>query len=599
MFSPRQNKSYNKYSLYIEHPSFSSYYQTESTSRISLSELKNINILKKSINSYNRKKLFSEKYKTSQCSSKKVSKINLKNNNFLYSILKNRTSTNFHKNILFNNKTKSRNEKNFSLYSTYDNNYKEKKYAYQVRLKTKEPFYQLCTSRNNSFIDFKKDTRNLRYLKINSYNGKKAIDRLKENIFYNNAKAELSKINNTKSQHLMNIYNQNLYSYLVYLYQKRDEEYVTNYNLSNKKKLLINEIVSLKKKINKNLFKFESYLDIKFFLLCVKENNIDYKKFSNELKTEILYDLYKYYLHRKRLDEFLYNIYNNNDNEKNNVYIFYNYIIKITQNIKNCYDSSKRNLFLYNILKTLEKNYLFDNFHKLNSYNIKYNKLNNIFISSEEFHKKMSDISSNNKFLLTNFNSLSIDLSNLRSEMIKEIQQKNKENSIVKIKRNNNDLIEEKLNILKKSYYNELSTYNNSKKKYKGITNNIKVINKKINLIIKTIMDYKLNNSFVIKINIDQTSTLIEKMIFCENIINCLLKYKNEQMIKNPNNYNKIIKDIKAEQIINRLKNREEIMKQIVNLKYQKIIERNNKILFIPHKKIKENIIKMKKTKLK
>ena len=102
MFSPRQNKSYNKYSLYIEHPSFSSYYQTESTSRISLSELKNINILKKSINSYNRKKLFSEKYKTSQCSSKKVSKINLKNNNFLYSILKNRTSTNFHKNILFN-----------------------------------------------------------------------------------------------------------------------------------------------------------------------------------------------------------------------------------------------------------------------------------------------------------------------------------------------------------------------------------------------------------------------------------------------------------------------------------------------------------------
>ena len=346
------------------------------------------------------------------------------------------------------------------------------------------------------------------------------------------------------------------------------------------------------------MFKFESYLDIKFFLLCVKENNIDYKKFSNELKTEILYDLYKYYLHRKRLDEFLYNIYNNNDNEKNNVYIFYNYIIKITQNIKNCYDSSKRNLFLYNILKTLEKNYLFDNFHKLNSYNIKYNKLNNIFSSSEEFHKKMSDISSNNKFLLTNFNSLSIDLSNLRSEMIKEIQQKNKENSIVKIKRNNNDLIEEKLNILKKSYYNELSTYNNSKKKYKGITNNIKVINKKINLIIKTIMDYKLNNSFVIKINIDQTSTLIEKMIFCENIINCLLKYKNEQMIKNPNNYNKIIKDIKAEQIINRLKNREETMKQIVNLKYQKIIERNNKILFIPHRKIKENIIKMKKTKL-
>ena len=112
-------------------------------------------------------------------------------------------------------------------------------------------------------------------------------------------------------------------------------------------------------------------------------------------------------------------------------------------------------------------------------------------------------------------------------------------------------------------------------------------------------MDYKLNNNFLIKINIDQTSTLIEKMNFCENIIIYLLKYKKEQIIKNPNNYNKIIKEIKAEQIINRLKSREETMKQIVNLKYQKIIERNNKILFIPHKKIKENIIKIKKKKLK
>lgn len=51
-------------------------------------------------------------------------------------------------------------------------------------------------------------------------------------------------------------------------------------------------------------------------------------------------------------------------------------------------------------------------------------------------------------------------------------------------------------------------------------------------------------------------------------------------IIKNPEQYNKIIKDIKTQQVIKRLKNREETMKKIVNLKMKKIYDNNNKILF-------------------
>ena len=56
MYSPKQNSSFIKNSLLRNHSAYSSNAQTETTSRISLSELKNIYKLKKSMNSYNRKK---------------------------------------------------------------------------------------------------------------------------------------------------------------------------------------------------------------------------------------------------------------------------------------------------------------------------------------------------------------------------------------------------------------------------------------------------------------------------------------------------------------------------------------------------------------
>ena len=56
----------------------------------------------------------------------------------------------------------------------------------------------------------------------------------------------------------------------------------------------------------------------------------------------------------------------------------------------------------------------------------------------------------------------------------------------------------------------------------------------------------------------------------------------------------KLIKNIKTEQIKNKLRNREETMRKIINLKTKKILEKNNKIQFINYRKIDKKRIQKK-----
>ena len=80
-------------------------------------------------------------------------------------------------------------------------------------------------------------------------------------------------------------------------------------------------------------------------------------------------------------------------------------------------------------------------------------------------------------------------------------------------------------------------------------------------------------------------------MNYCERVLIFLLNYKKEQAISNEDNYNKVIKEVKKEELINKFKNKEETMRKIMALKTKKIIEKNNKILFLNHRKIDEKKI--------
>ena len=377
------------YPYYLrEHSSFSSNIQNESTSRMSRSDLKNIAELKKNMNIYKRKRNKKDNI-NNRNSYIKISKLHLNNNNFYSTYLKEKFNIqnkilNYKDNVKSDYfKIKTRNQNKYSFHKkinlSYDKNNEQNKILYKSRFKIEEPFYRYFRQRNKSYIDFNNDTRKIRYLKINSYYGKKEIDKRKDNLLYNRSRTEINEYNYKKINSLIKIYNETLYNYIIYLHIKRNDEFIINYNLSNKRILLIKEIINIKNEINKTIVLFENNLEIKFFLICIKECSVDYKSFNKEIQIEILYDLYKLYIYKKVNNEFF--LYNNINNENDNdIYSFYNFINYTIQNINDSFDSNKRIMFLNYILMSLDMKNFFNIFSNINNSNIKSHKLNNIFI---------------------------------------------------------------------------------------------------------------------------------------------------------------------------------------------------------------------------
>ena len=81
-------------------------------------------------------------------------------------------------------------------------------------------------------------------------------------------------------------------------------------------------------------------------------------------------------------------------------------------------------------------------------------------------------------------------------------------------------------------------------------------------------------------------------MNFYERAFLYLLRYKNDVILKNKEEYDKIIKDIKKTDMIKKTNNNKEIMKQIIILKKKKMFEKNNKILFLPQRKVDDSRIR-------
>ena len=196
---------------------------------------------------------------------------------------------------------------------------------------------------------------------------------------------------------------------------------------------------------------------------------------------------------------------------------------------------------------------------------------------------------------------MNISFTNLREEIKTELDKKREETSIINNIKRKIDVLERRIKVIKANYHNKQVKYNLINKKNKNIENNIKKIDKKVSLMSNIILNYNLPNyNFIVKRKNkkdDTPITLIDKMSFYERVFLYLLRYKNELALKNREEYDKIIKDIKKADMIYKINNNKEIMKQIIILKKKKMLEKNNKILFLPHKKVDDN--KIRKIKLK
>jgi hypothetical protein len=352
---------------------------------------------------------------------------------------------------------------------------------------------------------------------------------------------------------------------------------------------LNHDILSLKAKTSKLLTKFEKYIDIKFFLLCVKEGTLDYKKFSKEKQIDILSDLYHWFINKKAVnnDDLEDIIIEENDKEIADMIYFYYFLNKRAQKIKGDFDTYKRTMFLSYILISLDTSNFKETFMNLkhNIYTQKLKKIDKIFDSPEEFEKRINSFTSRNQTLLMDFNLLNVELINLRNEKQAQIKRIEQEIKYVNSRKIQEKSMEDKLYIIRIKYENNLKEFN-YKKNYKEKEEN-KRIAKPINKIIDNLMNY---DSEIVKNLIKsiryKEMTLFVKVIILEKVLIYLLKYKDEARIKRPKDYDKAMKEVKKEQSIIRFRNREELMKQLHELKIDQIIEKNKRILFLSHRKI-------------
>ena len=584
--------SSNRKSLIKENSNFSSNIQTESTSGISYTQIKNLKLLKYSIKRRNIKK---------SRNILKIPKLNLKtdihnkkinhiveNKNFLYSFSKERKSNKLEKIINLKKykdksaqlKNLSRNNNDISKYYSTELNNNSVNYKYNndssIYDKLKEPLYQLYTSRKDSLLDFKAQTRNIRLLKIDSYNGQKALNSLKESLFYNETKTlqfEYSKDNEKK---LLNIFKNNFHSYLIYLKRKADRENNINENLSEKKNYLKGKILTMGSKINKILRKFEHYLESKSFLLCIKECSLNFQKFSKESQIDILYDLYKLYNYKNQ--NFQTNILNNSQDFKK--WIEKNAKIIIES------DSMKKSAYFNFIITSIDTKNFFDIFNCINENYIKYHKVKNIFESVDDFNRTLLNDQSHIRLSLDKFSVSISGLNELKNDLIYEKRRKIKIVQELNLSKNKRNLFNEKLNIAKTNYLDKIIDNENYSKEKNKINLSEKIIDK-IDKILNYIIEYDSIDIRKIKFEKEnkKITTIIDKVRYIEKVLNFLFKYKEEQKNINSMNYEKVMKEFKKEQIMRKFRNKEETMKKIQELKIKKILEKKDKILFLPHKK--------------
>ena len=583
--------SSNRKSLIKENSNFSSNIQTESTSGISYTQIKNLKLLKYSIKRRNIKK---------SRNILKIPKLNLKtdihnkkinhnaNKNFLYSFSKERKSNKLEKIINLKKykdksaqlKNLSRNNNDISKYYSTELNNNSVNYKYNndssIYDKLKEPLYQLYTSRKDSLLDFKAQTRNIRLLKIDSYNGQKALNSLKESLLYNETKTlqfEYSKDNEKK---LLNIFKNNFHSYLIYLKRNADRENNINENLIEKKNYLKGKILTMGSKINKILRKFEHYLESKSFLLCIKECSLNFQKFSKESQIDILYDLYKLYNYKNQ--NFQTNILNNSQDFKK--WIEKNAKIIIES------DSMKKSAYFNFIITSIDTKNFFDIFNCINENYIKYHKVKNIFESVDDFNRTLLNDQSHIRLSLDKFSVSISGLNELKNDLIYEKRRKIKIVQELNLSKNGRNLFNEKLNIAKTNYLDKIIDNENYSKEKNKINLSEKIIDK-IDKILNYIIEYDSIDIRKIKFEKEnkKITTIIDKVRYIEKVLNFLFKYKEEQKNINSMNYEKVMKEFKKEQIMRKFRNKEETMKKIQELKIKKILEKKDKILFLPHKK--------------
>ena len=353
----------------------------------------------------------------------------------------------------------------------------------------------------------------------------------------------------------------------------------TEINRKNVQKMkdLENDIERLKYKIIKLIYVLKDHLQIKYYLMTVKNKTKLIEKFSKNDINELIFDkkLLTYYINNIEMRP--------NLNNMNNV------VRKSTkQNYKRIFN---RKNTLFNYLKKAP--HYRDNLMNESYYNIEEKRLNHknilMFKDENDFYEHLNSISERITFFLNNYNAINQSINFEKKEFKKLIDHNNKK------------ILEKEINDASIKLNIEIESDKKNKMMYENLiyeNNNINYISNTLNMKIDSIF----NNLYQF-MKIDKTIdindiTMIEKIDLIEKLFNFLIKQKNEDKIKYPEEYNKLMKKIDREIKFEQIKLVLEEQKQQFNKKINKIIEKSNKIIIVPRKKVNENLfLKSKSTK--
>ena len=337
--------------------------------------------------------------------------------------------------------------------------------------------------------------------------------------------------------------------YLIYLFNEIKKESDINRDLSEKKKEILYETYLLRFRFERLQKLYEKCIDNKFFLLCVKNRTNILEKFSEEDQKD-----YK--------------------NDCDSLQLIKNYNKIHRQLGKKKTISVKGNVKRYSILE-----------EKISSGVEVIRDPQPIFSDPEIFTKELDTITNEIQNSIITYNYKNNIVLNLREDYKEKLKEIENEETTNKYFEEEIKLAEKKLEELKlrnrylKNYVNNIPKCTNDSleslvdKKIKEIHNNI---NQKETFI------KKKNNRF------NDNITTITRLLDIENKVNFLIDFKREQEENNTEAYFLLKKTIEINNKIKdyhlaKLKKLNEIKQ-----KEKKIIDKNNKIIFKPIKKVVE-----------
>ena len=340
---------------------------------------------------------------------------------------------------------------------------------------------------------------------------------------------------------------------------------------------LENDIERLKYKIIKLIYVLKDHLQIKYYLMTVKNKTKLIEKFSKQDISELIFDknLLTYYINKIEMKQSMEN--NNNVARKST-----------KQKYKRIFN---RKNTLFNYLKKTVINR--DNLINESFYNIEDKRLNHknelMFKDENDFYEHLNSISDKITFFLNNYNAINQSINFEKKELKKLIEENNKK----KLQKEINEATI-KLNV-------EKERNNKNKILYENLIfekNNIIDISNKLNMKI----DFIFNNLYEF-MNIDKTIEIsdikiIEKIDLIEKLFNVLNKKKKDDKLKYPVEYDKLMKKIERETKFEQTKLILEKQNQQFMEKINKIIKKSDKIILVPKRKVDENLfLKNKLTK--